>query len=145
MTDMAFTTDIEWTDATWNPVTGCTKVSPGCKNCYAERSAFRLRAMRNPRCARGFQLTLHHDQLRLPLGWKKPRRIFVNSMSDPFHKDIPDDFICSVFEVTVRHTGTSSRSLRSGPKGWQSRTSSAVARERVAGRVHRELGVRLAC
>jgi len=68
---------IEWTDATWNPVTGCTKVSPGCKYCYAERLAIRLQAMGNPRYKNGFGLTLHRDQLQLPLKWRQPGRIFV--------------------------------------------------------------------
>jgi protein gp37 len=90
---------IEWTDATWNPVTGCTKVSPGCKYCYAERLAYRLQAMGNPRYRAGFAVTLHPDQLSLPLRWKGPRRIFVNSMSDLFHEDVPEDFIQRVFEV----------------------------------------------
>ena len=90
---------IEWTDATWNPVTGCTKVSPGCKNCYAERLATRLLAMGNPRYTHGFEVTLHHDQITLPLRWKQPRKIFVNSMSDLFHEEVPDDFIFEAFEV----------------------------------------------
>ncbi len=90
---------IEWTDATWNPVTGCTKISPGCKHCYAERLAVRLHAMGNPRYRRGFEVTLHEDQLDLPLRWKHPRRIFVNSMSDLFHDDVPDAFIVRAFEV----------------------------------------------
>lgn len=90
---------IEWTDATWNPVTGCTKVSPGCKYCYAERLAARLQAMRNPRYRNGFAITLHPDQLTLPLRWAKPRMIFVNSMSDLFHEDIPEGIIHRVFEV----------------------------------------------
>ncbi len=93
---------IEWTDATWNPVTGCTKVSPGCKNCYAERLALRLQAMGNPRYRAGFTVTLHSDQLGLPLRWRQPKRIFVNSMSDLFHEEVPDDFIQSVFEVMAR-------------------------------------------
>jgi len=90
---------IEWTDATWNPVTGCTKISPGCKNCYAERLAKRLHLMGNPRYVNGFELTQHDDQLRLPLRWKQSRRIFVNSMSDLFHVDVPETFIRSVFET----------------------------------------------
>src|SRR5678816_4042832 len=93
---------IEWTDATWNPATGCTKVSPGCKNCYAERLAARLKAMGNPRYLNGFDVTLHHDQLELPLKWKSPRRVFVNSMSDLFHEDIPYQFILKAFEVMVQ-------------------------------------------
>jgi len=90
---------IEWTDATWNPVTGCSKVSPGCKNCYAERLAARLLAMGNPRYQNGFEVTLHEDQLTLPLRWKQPRKIFVNSMSDLFHEEVPEWFIFKAFEV----------------------------------------------
>jgi protein gp37 len=90
---------IEWTDATWNPVTGCTKVSPGCKNCYAERLALRLRAMGNPRYRDGFSLTLHPDQLTLPLRWRQPKRVFVNSMSDLFHETVPEAYIRRVFDV----------------------------------------------
>ena len=90
---MADHSAIEWTDATWNPVTGCTKISPGCKHCYAERLAARLLAMGNPRYKNGFKVTLHPDQLELPLRWRKPKRIFVNSMSDLFHDDVPEDFI----------------------------------------------------
>src|SRR5438874_108737 len=93
---------IEWTDATWNPVTGCTKVSPGCKNCYAERLALRLQAMGNPRYRDGFKLTLHPDQLTLPLRWKDPRRIFVNSMSDLFHEDVPEEFIGRAFDIMAQ-------------------------------------------
>lgn len=93
---------IEWTDATWNPVTGCTKVSPGCKHCYAERLAYRLQAMENPRYRNGFRVTLHQDQLGLPLRWPRPRRVFVNSMSDLFHEAIPTEFIREVFEVMVQ-------------------------------------------
>ncbi len=93
---------IEWTDATWNPVTGCTKLSPGCKHCYAERLSARLKAMGNPRYHNGFELTLHPDQLTLPLKWKQPRRIFVNSMSDLFHETIPEYFIREVFSVMGR-------------------------------------------
>jgi protein gp37 len=90
---------IEWTDATWNPVTGCTKISPGCKFCYAERLATRLRAMGNPRYTNGFQVTLHADQLDLPRRWRRPRRIFVNSMSDLFHEDVPLEYVDRVFDV----------------------------------------------
>jgi protein gp37 len=93
---------IEWTDATWNPVTGCTKISPGCKHCYAERLAARLQRMGNPRYVNGFDLTLQPDQVELPLRWKRPRRVFVNSMSDLFHSEIPDQFIESVFRTMVR-------------------------------------------
>jgi len=90
---------IEWTESTWNPVTGCTKVSPGCKHCYAERMAKRLQAMGQSNYADGFKLTLQERALELPLSWKKPQVIFVNSMSDLFHKDVPTDYILRVFEV----------------------------------------------
>ena len=94
---MADKSGIEWTDATWNPLTGCTKVSPGCAHCYAEKMAVRLHAMRNPRYRNGFSLTLHEDLLDAPLRWKRPRRIFVNSMSDLFHEGVPLDYIQRVF------------------------------------------------
>ena len=94
---MADNSHIEWTEATWNPVTGCTKVSAGCKHCYAEKLAKRLHAMGNHRYERGFSVTLHWDLLDRPRSWKKPRVIFVNSMSDLFHPEVPLDFIQSVF------------------------------------------------
>lgn len=90
---------IEWTESTWNPITGCTKVSPGCKNCYAERMAFRLQAMNQPRYKNGFQVTLHEEALFLPLEWKKPQLIFVNSMSDLFHEDVPITFVKKIFRI----------------------------------------------
>lgn len=90
---------IEWTDSTWNPVTGCTKVSAGCKHCYAERMSKRLKAMGQPNYRNGFKLTMHDHMVDLPKRWKKPQRIFVNSMSDLFHKDVPLDFILEVFET----------------------------------------------
>ncbi len=96
---MATYSGIEWTESTWNPITGCDKVSPGCKNCYAERMAMRLKAMRQPNYVNGFQLTLHQHILDRPLQWKKPQIIFVNSMSDLFHKDVPFDFIQKIFNV----------------------------------------------
>lgn len=99
---MAQSTTIEWTDSTWNPVTGCTKISSGCSNCYAERMALRLQAMGNPSYTNGFSVTLHQELLSLPLKWKKPQTIFVNSMSDLFHEDIPEDFILQVFKTMNR-------------------------------------------
>jgi len=99
---MANRSAIEWTESTWNPLTGCTKISPGCKHCYAERMAKRLKAMGQPNYANGFRLTLHEDSLELPLRWKKPQMIFVNSMSDLFHKDVPVAFIQRVFDVMRR-------------------------------------------
>src|ERR1035437_1345886 len=94
-------THIQWTDSTWNPVTGCSKVSDGCKHCYAERMAFRLRAMGNPRYVDGFAVTLHPDLIDAPKSWKSPRRVFVNSMSDLFHEKVPVGFIIKVF-ATMR-------------------------------------------
>lgn len=92
-------TTIEWTESTWNPVTGCTKISPGCRHCYAERMAVRLRAMGQPNYRNGFEVTLHEHTLNLPLSWGKPQSVFVNSMSDLFHEDVPDEFILRVFET----------------------------------------------
>ena len=93
---------IEWTEATWNPVTGCTKISAGCKNCYAERMSKRLMAMGKPQYAKGFQLTLQPTALEMPLRWKKPKVIFVNSMSDLFHEEVGLSYIQRVFEVMNR-------------------------------------------
>jgi protein gp37 len=90
---------IEWTESTWNPTTGCTKISSGCANCYAERMAARLKAMGTPKYANGFEVTLHEDCLSEPYSWKKPKVIFVNSMSDLFHENIPFEFIEKVFKV----------------------------------------------
>jgi protein gp37 len=92
---------IEWTEATWNPVTGCTKISPGCKHCYAERMALRLRAMGQGNYVNGFDLTLHSRSLLVPLRWTKAKTIFVNSMSDLFHKDVPTAFILESFKVMM--------------------------------------------
>ncbi len=99
---MSDKTSIEWTNATWNPVTGCTRVSPGCDHCYALTFAERFRGVPNHPYQQGFDLKLWPDRLELPLGWKKPRRIFVNSMSDLFHKDVPDSFVLDVFTTMIR-------------------------------------------
>lgn len=99
---MATNSSIEWTEATWNPVTGCTMISPGCARCYAERMSKRLKAMRNPNYKNGFRLTLQPHMLELPLRWRKPQTIFVNSMSDLFHVDVPVDYIRQVFEVMTK-------------------------------------------
>ena len=100
------TSKIEWTDASWNPITGCTKISSGCQHCYAEVMARRLCAMRVDKYKNGFQVTLHEDCLQEPVKWKKPKTIFVCSMSDLFHKDVPFDFIdkvLGVIESTPQH------------------------------------------
>lgn len=96
---MTKTTEIEWTNATWNPVTGCTKISPGCENCYAERFSERFRGVKDHPFENGFDLTLRPTRIEQPLSWKKSRMIFVNSMSDLFHKKIPSSFIEEVFET----------------------------------------------
>lgn len=120
---------IEWTESTWNPLTGCTKISPGCKNCYAERMALRLKAMGQPNYANGFTLTLHERLLMLPLQWRTPQTIFVNSMSDMFHTEVPDEFIVRAFEVMTKAswhnfqvlTKRSSRLLQLDPRlSWSS-------------------------
>jgi protein gp37 len=98
---MAERSTIEWTEATWNPVTGCSKVSTGCKHCYAERLAHRLQAMGSVRYRNGFTVTLHPSVLDLPQRWRQPRMVFVNSMSDLFHESVPLEFIQRVF-ATMR-------------------------------------------
>jgi len=92
-------TKIEWTESSWNPVTGCSKISDGCLNCYAEKMAFRLKAMRTRGYENGFEVTLQYHQLEKPLKLKKPQMIFVNSMSDIFHSKIPDEYILKIFEI----------------------------------------------
>jgi protein gp37 len=99
---MADNTSIEWTESTWNPVTGCTKVSAGCANCYAERMSRRLQAMGQNNYRNGFKITVHPHVLDLPLKWAQPRRVFVNSMSDLFHEGVSDDYVTGVFDVMRR-------------------------------------------
>jgi protein gp37 len=96
---MAGKSSIEWTEATWNPVTGCSKISPGCQHCYANRLALRLQAIGQPNYRNGFKVTLHPNALAIPLDWRKPRTIFVNSMSDLFHREVPVSFIQTVFST----------------------------------------------
>ncbi len=92
-------TKIEWTESSWNPITGCTKISDGCLNCYAEKMAYRLKTMGTKGYENGFEVTLQYHQLEKPLKMKKPQMIFVNSMSDIFHEDVPDDYILKIFEI----------------------------------------------
>src|ERR1019366_8931392 len=99
---MATNSHIEWTDATWNPVTGCTNISPGCKHFYAERLANLLKTMGQRKYRNGFEVTLHPQMLELPLRWKTPKRIFVNSMSDLFHDEVPISYIKDVFAIMGR-------------------------------------------
>ena len=96
---MGYKSSIEWTGSSWNPVTGCTKISMGCDNCYSKRMALRLKAMGQPNYVNGFDVTLHEHAFKIPFNWKKPQIIFVNSMSDLFHSKIPDEFILKVFDV----------------------------------------------
>jgi protein gp37 len=96
---MAIKSSIEWTESTWNPSTGCDAISPGCENCYAERMSHRLKAMGQRKYRNGFRLTTHPNTLELPLRWKQPQRIFVNSMSDLFHDKVPLDYIQQVFKT----------------------------------------------
>ncbi|MGE3062974.1 MAG: DUF5131 family protein [bacterium] len=98
---MSGKTKIEWTEMSWNPVTGCTKVSPGCMNCYAEKFAYRLQLMGVKQYKNAFKVTLQPDALKVPYSWKTPRKVFVNSMSDLFHKDIPLSYIKKVFKVMI--------------------------------------------
>jgi protein gp37 len=99
---MAANSSIEWTDATWNPVTGCDKISTGCKNCYAAIMAKRLQLMGSPKYRNAFKLTLHPEELMRPLHWRKPQRVFVNSMSDLLHQEVPLTFIQNVFDTMAR-------------------------------------------
>ena len=101
---------IEWTDATWNPVRGCTKISPGCTRCYAETFAERFRGVAGHPYEQGFDLRLVPEKLDDPLGWRKPKRIFVNSMSDLFHEDVSEDYIARV--ARRRTVGGSAGSIR---------------------------------
>lgn len=117
---------IEWTQMTWNPVSGCTKVSPGCLNCYAERMAKRLKAMRAARYLDGCALRTHEAALEEPLRWKSPRKVFVNSMSDLFHKDVPLEFIQRDARARLRRYG----SLPSAPVPDSHEALCAIARAR---------------
>lgn len=99
---MSGKTKIEWTESSWNPITGCSPVSAGCAHCYAARFAKRLKAMGNPRYTNGFNVTIHEDLLTAPLSWKKPQMVFVNSMSDLFHDDVPADIIMRIFDTMNR-------------------------------------------
>ena len=99
---MAIGSGIEWTEATWNPSTGCTKISPGCKNCYAETLTKRLKAMRQRKYKKGFEYVEHHSDINLPLTWKKPKKIFVNSMSDLFHEKSTFEFTGKCFATMIQ-------------------------------------------
>ena len=132
------TSKIEWTESTWNPVTGCTKVSAGCAHCYAERMARRLRAMGQPNYRNGFKLTCHEHVLEQPLNWKTPRTIFVNSMSDLFHEDVPDAFIASVFSVMERASWHQFQVLTKRDERLIEFAAATVAGQSLDGRVGRE-------
>lgn len=118
---------IEWTNRTWNPTTGCTKISAGCKNCYAEPLALRLQAMGNPRYTRGFDIALHHDKLSEPLSWRAPEWVFVNSMSDLLHADIPTDFIVGAFHSMREANWHRYQVLTKRPERWAEVTEAVIA------------------
>ncbi len=125
---MADQSQIEWTDATWNPTTGCTKVSAGCKCCYAETLAHRLQAMGSRNYAAGFRLTLQPHMLKLPLRWPARRRMFVNSMSDVFHQNVPEDYIDEIFRSHgARELACVLDGPGSSPSFGTTRTFSAIA------------------
>lgn len=126
---------IEWTDSTWNPVTGCTKVSPGCKHCYAETFAERWRGVPGHPYEQGFDLKLWPARVKLPLAWKEPRMIFVNSMSDMFHKDISDDFIKSVFDVMIEATQHTFQLLTKRPERMKSWVRSYYGKKKLPGHI----------
>ena len=113
---MSYESAIEWTETTWNPVTGCTKVSPGCDHCYAEVFAERWRGVRGHPYENGFDLQLRPERLELPLRWRRARMIFVNSMSDLFHKDVPNDFIGRVFKTMEQAHWHTFQVLTKGPQ-----------------------------
>lgn len=140
---MSNTTGIEWTDATWNPVTGCTEVSPGCDHCYAKTFAERFRGTEGHYFEQGFDVQLRPDKLTLPMTWRKPKRIFVNSMSDLFHDSVPDSYIGSVFDVMARaeqHTfqilTKRHARMRSLLRKWEQEGADSVAR----GELHPKYG-----
>lgn len=121
------TTGIEWTDRTWNPTTGCDKVSQGCKHCYAETLAMRLQAMGNSRYLKGFGLTLHDDKIREPSKWPASR-VFVNSMSDLLHRDVPTDFIVRCFETMTEVDRHDYHVLTKRPERWSQVTAAVFRR-----------------
>lgn len=121
-------TGIEWTDVTWNPATGCTKVSAGCKHCYAEALSERLQAMGNRRYKNGFALTLHPDKIGEPLRWRQPKRVFVNSMSDLLHAGVPDSFILDSFATMVATPHHTYQILTKRPERWESISAQVTAR-----------------
>ena len=116
---MATKSSIEWTESTWNPITGCTKISPGCANCYAERIAKRLPVMGQPNYTNGFKVTTHNHTVDMPLRWKRSQTIFVNSMSDLFHEQVPETYILRIFKVMNRLPGIGFKSLPNARNAWR--------------------------
>ena len=125
---MSAKTGIEWTQRTWNPTTGCDKVSAGCKHCYAEKLALRLKAMGNRRYSHGFALTLHGDKVREPLSWREPQVVFVNSMSDLLHRDVPLDFIAACVDAMVEADWHTYQILTKRPERWAEVTATVIGR-----------------
>ena len=144
---MALNTGIEWTQASWNPVTGCDRVSPGCDRCYALTLAKRLKAMGNPRyqadgnaktSGPGFGVTLHHDKLTEPLGWRRPRLVFVNSMSDLFHAQVPAEFIALVFATMLRASEHTFKILTKRPRRMRDLLAREAFKTQVADHYQRQ-------
>lgn len=135
---MSGVTSIEWTDRTWNPVTGCTKVSPGCDRCYADAIAHRFAGTTS--FPNGFAVTLHPERLDAPLRWRRPSRVFVNSMSDLFHAEIPDEFVAKVFAVMAAASAHTFQVLTKRPGRMRSLLQSDAFREEVQTQVVRHRG-----
>ena len=135
---MAQASSIEWTESTWNPVTGCTKISAGSAHCYAERMAKRLQAMGQQRYCNGFKVTLQPDVVELPLHWKRPRMIFVNSMSDLFHRHVPTEFIAECFAVMQRASQHTFQVLTKRPERAAELAPNFLAEQRLDGNHGRE-------
>ena len=134
---MSDKSQIEWTDATWNPVRGCTKISPGCKHCYAETFAERFRGVPGHPYEQGFDLRLVPEKLAEPLRWRTPKMVFVNSMSDLFHEDVPDDYVAAVVRVMARgqlaHLPGADQALRAAARLLQTGLRSRPSRHTSGG------------
>src|SRR5687768_893571 len=138
---MSASSTIEWTDATWNPIRGCTKISPGCAHCYAEAFAERFRGVPGHPYEQGFDLRLWPERLNHPLRWKRPRMIFVNSMSDLFHEDVPLDYIRRVFDVMGKASHHTFQVLTKRPPR-RDRTAARLASEYLDGCLDRKPALR---
>lgn len=139
---MSDKTGIQWTDSTWNCITGCTKVSAGCDHCYAETLALRLQKMGSPKYANGFAVTLHERALTIPLKWREPRRVFVNSMSDLFHVDVPSAFVDRVFAIMALTPQHTYQVLTKRPQRAANYLRSGLRRPEITRIVEQDMGLR---